>query len=52
MQTNPKFFVYIDTYIDVLTMYISLKKQAVFQKINNSCKLILKLTNSTGLVAR
>ena len=50
MQTNPKFLVNIDSYIDFLTMYVSLKK--LFWKINNSCKLNLKLKNFTGFVAR
>ena len=35
MQTNPKFLVNIDSYIDILTTYVSLKKQ--FWKINSSC---------------
>ena len=39
MQTNLIFLVNIDSYIDVLTMYVSLKKQ--FWKINSSCKLII-----------
>ena len=29
MQTNPKFLVNIDSYIDVLTTYVLLKKQSV-----------------------
>ena len=41
MKTNPKFLVNIDSYIDVLTMYVSLKKH--FWKISSSCKLNLKL---------
>ena len=52
MQTNPKFLLNIDSYIDVLTMYVSLKKQTVFLKINSSYNLNLKLKNFIGLVAR
>ena len=50
MKINTKFLVNIDSYIDVLTTYVSLKKQ--FWKINSSCKLNLKLKNSIGFVAR
>ena len=50
MQTNPKYLVYIDSYIDALTMYVSVKTQTLFWKINSSCKLILKLKNSIGIV--
>ena len=50
MKTNPKFLVNIDSYIDVLIIRVSLKKQ--FWKINSSCKLNLKLKNSIGFVAR
>ena len=50
MQTNPKYSINIDSYIDVLTMYVSVKKESVW-KINSSCKLILKLTTSIGIVA-
>ena len=31
MQTNPMFLVNIDSYIDVLTIYFSLKKQTVLE---------------------
>ena len=37
MITSPKFLVNIDSYIGVLTRYVSLKKQ--LQKISSSCKL-------------
>ena len=50
MQTNPESLVNIDSYIDILTTYVSFKKQ--FWKTNSSCKLNLKLKNSIGFVAR
>ena len=50
MKTYPKFLVNIDSYIDVLTMYVPLKTQ--FWKIKSSCKLNLKLKNSIDFVAR
>ena len=52
MQTNHKFLFNIDSYIDVLTIHVLLKKQTVFWKIFSYGKLILKLKNSKGLVVR
>ena len=49
MQTNIKSLVNIDSHINVLTMYVSLKKQ--FWKINSSCKLNLKLKHFIGFIA-
>ena len=31
MQTNPNYSANIDSYIDVLTMYISIKKHSVLE---------------------
>ena len=45
-NTNYKFLVNIDSYIDILTMYVLLKKQ--FWKINSSCKLKFKTEKFYG----
>ena len=52
IQTNHKCLVDINSYVDVLTMHISLKKQFYMSLKNSSCMLNLRLKNSIGSEAR